>query len=255
MRQAIAVTAKAPRPGFVKTRLHGALSVDDATELYRCFLKDTLALAESIPEIEVLVSYTPKGSESFFDDIISGGHRLVAQRGDGLGDKLIYAFEDLFGEGFDSAALMNADSPTLPRKHIERAFEALRQPGDRVVLGPAEDGGYYLIGIKRLHRRLFEQITWSSERVLAETIERASEIGLEVMMLPQWYDVDGVAEFERLKREMLEASSQTVPHTPACPPCAQQNISHDKELSFMASNTRDFILSRWPTPSSRIRND
>ncbi|HVG21900.1 MAG TPA: TIGR04282 family arsenosugar biosynthesis glycosyltransferase [Blastocatellia bacterium] len=245
MRQALAVTAKAPRPGFVKTRLHGVLSVDDATELYRCFLKDTLALAESIPEIEVIISYTPEGSEGFFDGIISSGHRLLAQRGEGLGDKLICAFEDLFGEGFDSAALMNADSPTLPRGHIAQAFESLRRPGDRVVVGPAEDGGYYLIGVKRPHRRLFEQITWSSGRVLAETIERAGEIGLEVTLLPPWYDVDGVAEFERLKHEMIEARHK-VPRSPARPPCALQDVSRDDEFSLTASNTRDFILSRWP---------
>jgi rSAM/selenodomain-associated transferase 1 len=245
MRQALAVTAKAPRPGFVKTRLHGALSVEDATDLYRCFLKDTLALAGSIPGIEVLISYTPRGSECFFEGIISSSHRLLAQRGDGLGDKIIYAFEDLFGEGFDSAALMNADSPTLPHSHIARAFEELRRPGDRVVVGPAEDGGYYLIGIKRLHRRLFEQITWSSGQVLAETIERASEIGLEVTLLPQWYDVDGVAEFERLKREMIEAHRRTLSHAPAHSPCARQNVSYDNEISLTATHTRDFILSRW----------
>src|SRR5215216_5380398 len=117
MRQALAVTAKAPRPGHVKTRLHGVLSFDDAAELYRCFLKDTLALVAAIPGIEVLVSYTPTGSESYFDGIISSNHRMLAQRGAGLGDRLTHAFEDLFDEGFESAALMNADSPTLPRSY------------------------------------------------------------------------------------------------------------------------------------------
>lgn len=250
MRQALAVTAKAPRPGFVKTRLYGALSVDDATDLYRCFLKDTLALVESIPGIEVLISYTPEGSEGFFEGVISSGARLLAQRGDGLGDRLIHAFEDLFGEGFDSVALMNADSPTLPPSYVAQAFEELRRPGDRVVVGPAEDGGYYLIGIKRLHRRLFERITWSSERVLAETIERAIEIKLEVTLLPQWYDVDSVAGFERLKRDMIEAQRRTLSHTPASSPCARQNVSYDDEFSLAATHTRDFILSRWPDTSA-----
>ena len=221
MRQALAVTAKAPRPGHVKTRLCGILSASDAAQLYRCFLKDTLALAEAVPGVEVFVSYTPQGSEGYFEGIISSNLRMIAQRGAGLGDKLIHAFEDLFGEGFESAALMNADSPTLPRRYIARGFEALQMPGDRVVLGPAEDGGYYFVGIKRLHRRLFEQITWSSERVLAETLERAREIGLEALLLPEWYDVDSAVEFERLKREVI----------------ARQDIS-------TAVNTRDFILSR-----------
>ncbi|HEX8186612.1 MAG TPA: TIGR04282 family arsenosugar biosynthesis glycosyltransferase [Blastocatellia bacterium] len=236
MRQAIAVTAKAPLPGHVKTRLCGVLSVDDAAQLYRCFLKDSLALVEAIAGIEVLLSYTPVGFESHFDGIISSSHRLLAQRGDDLGDKLIHAFEDLFDEGFESAALMNADSPTLPRRYIAQALDELRRPGDRVVLGPAEDGGYYLVGLKRLHRRLFEQITWSSERVLAETLERAREIGLEVSLLPRWYDVDSAAEFERLKQEMIKATSLQD---------GKQNTSYDGEIALTAVNTRDFILSRW----------
>lgn len=230
----------------MKTRLHGALSVEDATELYRCFLKDTLALVGTVPEVEAFISYTPEGYEGFFDGIISSGHCLLAQRGDGLGDRLIHAFEDLFGEGFGSVTLMNADSPTLPREHIARALAELRRPGDRVVIGPAEDGGYYLIGAKRLHRRLFEQITWSSERVLAETVERAGEIGLEVTLLPEWYDVDGVAEFERLKREMIGASRHAVSRADAHPPRARRSASQDEEFSSTATNTRDFILSRWP---------
>ncbi|MFP5263804.1 MAG: TIGR04282 family arsenosugar biosynthesis glycosyltransferase [Blastocatellia bacterium] len=246
MRQALAVTAKAPRPGHVKTRLHGALSVEDATELYRCFLKDTLALVQTFPEIEAFVSYTPAGSEGLFDGITSSGQHMLAQRGGGLGERLIYAFEDLFGQGFDSVTLMNADSPTLPREHIARALEELRRPGDRVVVGPAEDGGYYLIGLKRLHRRLFEQITWSSARVLAETIESARDVGLEVTLLPGWYDVDGVAEFERLKREMIEAGRHAVSRAGARPPYARPSTSYDGEPSSAATNTRDFILSRWP---------
>jgi rSAM/selenodomain-associated transferase 1 len=254
MRQALAVTAKAPRPGFVKTRLHSVLSADDATELYRCFLKDTLALVEGIPCIESLISYTPKGSESFFDNIISSGHRLLAQRGEGLGDKLINAFEDLFGEGYESVALMNADSPTLPRSYVAQAFEELRRPGDRVVIGPAEDGGYYLIGIKQPHRRLFEQITWSSERVLAETIERAAEIKLETTLLPQWYDVDCIAEFERLKREMIEANhrANAALRAPESFDFAQQDTSYNDndKPALAASNTRNFILSRWADTSA-----
>jgi uncharacterized protein len=245
MRQALAITAKAPRPGHVKTRLHGLLSVEDATRLYCCFLKDALALAETLPAVETIVSYTPKGFEGYFKGIVSSGHRMLAQRGDGLGDKLINAFDDLFGEGFEAVALMNADSPTLPRAYLAEAFEALRRPGDRVVVGPAEDGGYYFVGIKRRHPCLFERISWSSERVLAETIGRAREIGLEVMLLPQWYDVDRAFDFERLRREIIEAArpGDSISQTD-CPPDDQQNVSYEKGLALTAINTRDFILSR-----------
>jgi rSAM/selenodomain-associated transferase 1 len=231
MRQALAVAAKAPQPGKVKTRLHSLLSADEATELYRCFLKDTLSLMECVPGTDLIISYTPEGAESYFEPALSNGHRLLLQRGEAFGDRLYHALEDLLAEGFASAAIMDADSPTLPACYLARAFEELARPGDRVVLGPAADGGYYLIGIKRPHRRLFERITWSTERVLAETIERAGEIGLEVSLLPEWYDVDSEAEFERLRREIVESAP-----------------------GASAPNTRRFIMSRWPARAAANKN-
>ena len=175
MRQALAVAAKAPQPGTVKTRLHSRLSADDATELYRCFLKDTLLLMEDVPHTERVISYTPAGSERYFHSLNSdnsrlgnldtldnvgslGNSRMLLQRGESFGEKLYNTFEELFEDGFDSVVIMDADSPTLPRGYLMEAFDRLANPGDRLVLGPAEDGGYYLIGLKRPHRRLFEEI-------------------------------------------------------------------------------------------------
>ncbi|HLG16596.1 MAG TPA: TIGR04282 family arsenosugar biosynthesis glycosyltransferase [Blastocatellia bacterium] len=232
MRHALAVAAKAPRPGTVKTRLLSLLSAEEATELYRCFMKDTIESMESVSAAQVVVSYTPEGDESYFDGILSNGHPLLAQRGEGFGDKLFNALDDLLRDGFDTAAIMNADSPTLPRRYLAECFEELARPGDRVVLGPATDGGYYLIGIKQPHRRLFEDITWSTSSVLAETLDRAAELGLEVKLLPEWYDVDGVAEFERLKREIREGP---------------EDREARADSRFQAgAHTRRFILSRWP---------
>ena len=232
MRQALTVVAKAPQPGRVKTRLHSRLSVDDATELYRCFLKDTLLLMDSVPQTERVISYTPRGEERYFDGIHNGrnaGPRMLLQRGESFGDRLYHTFDELFEEGFDSVVIMDADSPTLPRDYLTAAFEELARPGDRVVLGPAEDGGYYLIGLRRPHRRLFEQITWSSDRVLAETAERAGEISLSVSLLPMWYDVDDAATLERLKREVT-GDNRFAPLSEA----------HE------APHTRRFIEEHWP---------
>ena len=238
MRQALAVAAKAPQPGTVKTRLHSRLSADDATELYRCFLKDTLLLMDSVPQTEVVISYTPKGGERYFDGIHSGklgnlgNLRMLAQRGESFGDKLHHAFEELFGEGFDSVVIIDADSPTLPRDYLMEAFDELARPGERAVLGPAEDGGYYLIGLRRPHRRLFEQITWSSDRVLSETLDRAREIALNVSLLPMWYDVDDYPTFERLKFEVVGGTGFT-------------SLSKAND----APHTRRFIEERWPPDS------
>src|ERR1700733_5317106 len=180
IRQGLAVAAKAPQPGKAKTRLHSFLAVEDATELYRCFLKDTLALIDSVPATDAIISYTPEGAERYFEGIAGSHHRLLPQRSVNFGDRLCNVLDDLLGEGYGCVAVMDSDSPTLPAEYLGKAFELLRRPGRRVVLGPALDGGYYLIGLNGSQPRLFEDITWSTSRVLAETIERANESDLEV---------------------------------------------------------------------------
>lgn len=239
MRHALAVAAKAPRPGTVKTRLQPLLSADEATELYRCFLKDTIESMENVSAAQIVISYTPAGGERYFDGVLTNGHRMIAQRGESFGDRLYYALEDLLREGFDTASIMDADSPTLPREYIAQTFEELARPGDRVVLGPASDGGYYLIGIKRPHRRLFEEIAWSTPSVLAETVDRAAQIGLEVKLLPEWYDVDDTGDFERLKREILGGAGHSVQGAAAA------GASRQHYRNPAGAHTRQFILSRW----------
>jgi uncharacterized protein len=98
--------------------------------------------------------------------------------------------------------VLNSDSPTLPTAFLIETAQALAQPGDRAVLGPSSDGGYYLLGLNQAHRRLFEDITWSTEHVAEQTLERAAEIGLEVHQLPVWYDVDDVESLRRLQSEL-----------------------------------------------------
>src|SRR5438876_11175110 len=100
---------------------------------------------------------------------------------------------------------MEGDRPTLPSEYLVAAFDQIKS-NETVVLGPTADGGYYLIGMQRLHPQLFERITWSTERVLAETCERAHEAGLEIVLLPEWYDVDTPEELERLKSEVSRSS-------------------------------------------------
>ena len=197
--------AKAPRPGKVKTRLTPPLAPDQASALNICFIQDT---AENIQQVTEagnsagLVVYTPVGDESAFDGLLTPGFQLLAQRGDGFGERLLYASEDLFSCGFSAVCLIDSDSPTMPQDALLQAVERLSRAGDRMVLGGSDDGGYYLIGIKRLHHRLFEQIDWSTERVFDQTLERAREIGLQAELLPTWYDVDNAATLERLRREL-----------------------------------------------------
>jgi rSAM/selenodomain-associated transferase 1 len=206
---ALAVMAKAPRPGKVKTRLSPPLTPDQSSALNICFIRDTTENIQQVTEASNsagLVAYTPVGDESAFDRLLPDGFQLLAQRGDSFGERLLYACEDLFASGFSAACLIDSDSPTMPQDALLQAVEMLSRAGDRMVLGESDDGGYYLIGLKRPHRRVFEQIDWSTERVFEQTLERAREIGLTTELLPTWYDVDDAATLERLRRELTASS-------------------------------------------------
>ena len=196
--------AKVPFAGAVKTRLTPPLSPEEAATLSTCFLRDmtTNVFGLNGNGTKGVVLYTPASAEAFLHDLIPDGFKLVAQRGETLGERLINAATDLLSNGFASVCLINSDSPTLPGEMLKTAASLLAQDGDRVVLGPSEDGGYYLIGVKHPHRELFEGIAWSTKTVLAHTIERAADINLPVELLPTWYDVDDAATLRLLCNEL-----------------------------------------------------
>lgn len=226
---ALAVMTKAPQAGRVKTRLVPPLTPEEAAELNKCFLRDTAAAISSVcsrrpaggvvkrnfkaeacaSHSEAATSacgiavYTPVGAESAYTDILPADFSLLPQRGDKFGERLYFAVEDLIKCGFASVCLIDSDSPTVPAENFAEAVELLSTTEDRVVLGPSDDGGYYLIGVKKPHRHLFEQIDWSTERVLNQTMQRATEIGIEAKLLPTGYDVDDAASLRRLCEELL----------------------------------------------------
>ena len=211
---ALGVMIKAPRAGASKTRLVPPLTHEEAAALSVCFLRDTAANIAAACEAagklggrgagaSGVAVYTPVGAEAAFEGLLPEGFSLLAQRGEGFGERLFNAADDLLRLGFDSLCLIDSDSPTLPTRALAAAVAELSRPGERVVLGPADDGGYYLIGVKRARRRLFERIDWSTERVLRQTIDRACEINSDVALLPAWYDVDDAATLARLCEELF----------------------------------------------------
>ena len=237
---ALAVMTKAPQAGRVKTRLVPPLTPEEAAELNKCFLRDTAVAissacsrrpagdeakcisnhasashSEAATAACGIAVYTPIGAESAYTDILPADFSLLPQRGDKFGERLYFAVEDLFKCGFESVCLIDSDSPTVPAENFAEAVELLSTSEDRVVLGPSDDGGYYLIGVKKPHRHLFEQIDWSTERVLNQTMQRATEIGIEVKLLPTGYDVDDGASLRRLCNELLAdtTSSDIAPYT------------------------------------------
>ena len=198
--------AKAPLVGQVKTRLVPPLTAAEAAALNICFLRDMAANIKNVSQTESasgLVVYTPIGSEATFAGVLPEGFDLLVQRGNSLGERLCNATDDLLKQGYSAVCLINSDSPTLPESILVRAIESLTRDGDRVVLGAAEDGGYYLIGLKHAHRNLFNEIAWSTSDVLARTRQRAAEINLPVELLPPWYDVEDSETLNRLYEELF----------------------------------------------------
>jgi rSAM/selenodomain-associated transferase 1 len=204
---ALAVMAKAPRPGKVKTRLAPPLTLDQSAALNVCFLQDT---TQSLAEVAAtgnaagLVCYTPVGDEALFEGLLPDGFALIPQRGDGFGERLYYAANDILACGYGAVCLIDSDSPTVPTSSYLRAVELLDRPGDRVVLGPSDDGGYYLIGLKRPHAQPFTDISWSTGTVAAETSERCAKAYIDFVELPVWYDVDDASSLEILSEELLQ---------------------------------------------------
>jgi rSAM/selenodomain-associated transferase 1 len=211
---AVAIMAKASVAGAVKTRLVPPLTPEQAAEFNTCCLADSAAnvmAAAAAAPIRGVAAYDPPGTERFFADLLPDGFGLLPPCApdagySGIGRSLHQAARDLLALGFGGVCLVNADSPTLPTAFLREAVHLLRQPGDRVVLGPAADGGYYLIGLKRLHASLFRGIAWSTAAVFSQTTARAAEIGLETAALGAWYDIDDRASLSLLGRELLLGS-------------------------------------------------
>lgn len=207
---ALAVMTKVPRAGYVKTRLIPPLTPDEAAQLNICFLRDTAAaIAKACgTSARGIGVYTPVGAEAAYIDILPPDFDLLPQRGQEFGERLAFATEDLFQCGFGAVCLIDSDSPTVPANSFANAIELLSKSDDRIVLGPSDDGGYYLIGLKQNHRQVFERIDWSTERVFDQTKQRARELDLDVSLLPIGYDVDDGLTLRRLCDELLSGKSE-----------------------------------------------
>ena len=205
------VVAKQPAAGATKTRLSPPLSPEQASSLYECFLLDTLDLVRKVQGIRPAIAYLPEGASDYFAGL-APDFDLLLQSGRDLGERLDHALSHYLNADYRSAVIMDSDSPTLPANCLSAAFTLLNSSSD-VVIGPCEDGGYYLIGMKKPHPRLLREVRMSTPRVTTDTLAVAAEEGLQVGMLPTWYDVDNHLSLQRLYTELSRAPAELARNT------------------------------------------
>jgi rSAM/selenodomain-associated transferase 1 len=213
-RRVLGLFAKQPLPGQVKTRLAASVSNAWAARVAQACLLDTLERIARVDARRVLC-FSPPDAQSYFESFAARGFILVPQVDGDLGCRMAAFFADQFHQGAQAVVLVGSDSPTLPIAFIEEAFQALQRTD--VVLGPATDGGYYLIGSTCHVPALFAGIPWGSNQVLEATMGAAKRAGCRFALLPPWYDVDTLDDWRTLQRRvaaMRQAGADPgVPHT------------------------------------------
>jgi len=211
-KRTLIVFIKSPVPGDVKTRLIPFLTSTEAAELYKCFVVDTLrTLLQITAPLRLLVAYQLQSKAADLGWLgMKNPPEFFKQEGRSLGEKLIHAFGVAFGRGSQQVVIIGSDSPTVPKAYIEQAFGALS--GADVVLGPALDGGYYLIGLSRPCLKLFEDVCWSTDHVFERTARNAESQGYTLRVLPSHYDIDTIEDVAMLRHDLAK-DAQAAPTT------------------------------------------
>lgn len=214
MDHALFVIAKQPLVGVTKTRLCPPLSHQAAATLYEGFLRDTLEIMAQVEGVRTGIAYMPEDAGAYFHTL-APAMEAIPQRGANLNERLSNLISDVLAGGARSVVVINSDSPTLSPKYVQHAF-ALLDAGYDLVLGPCDDGGYYLIGLKQAHPRLLLDVVMSTSNVLLDTMMIANQLRLRATLLARWYDVDTIADLERLREELLQADPSVAQHTRSC---------------------------------------
>lgn len=220
-RNLLVIMAKEPVAGKVKTRLQPRLSPDESAALYTCFLQDRFGEMRDLPGTDVAVAYAPPAAAETFASLIPDSFRLFPQRGTTLTERLSAATASAFADGYRFVVAMDSDSPDLPKERALQSFSLLAEGAD-VVFGPCRDGGYYLVGLREDRGVIFENIPWSSSRVLQESLARAASLGLTTALLEPWQDIDTFEDLQDLVRRRTSGEETSTA------PCA-------KTMAFLAA--------------------
>ena len=213
---ALAVMAKAPIPGTVKTRLVPPLTQEQAAELYHALLSDQLEHLTALEGADLYVAFDPSDAMPLIANIAPAGYRCFAQRGGDLGERMNEVFAELWQRGHRNLILIGSDLPPVPLNTFHEGFAQLSSGGKRVVLGPSRDGGYYLVGMNQPVPEIFSGMTWSDERVLKATTDRLTQLGIDFGLLPEWFDVDTVEDLDRLRAISDLSVGDSMQRTLAC---------------------------------------
>jgi len=182
---------------MVKTRLSPPLTPEEAAALYRCMLEDSVALARTLSGITPFIFFQNDPGAAEYFKALAPEILSFPQIGENLGERIKNAFARIFSRGFNAVAIIGTDSPDLPPRYIFKAFALLEHEDSDVIFGPAEDGGYYLLGLKRVWEELFSGLPWSRSELLAASIARAMNLCLGISLLPAWYDIDSESDLKR----------------------------------------------------------
>ena len=213
---ALVIMAKVPLPGTVKTRLVPPLTAEQAAELYRALLVDQFEQLRHVSGAARYVFYAPADAEEILRELGGSDYAYRAQSDGDLGARMEHACADLWRMGHRNIVLIGSDLPALPLQILNDAFTRLARKEAQVVLGPSADGGYYLIGMNQAAPEIFDNMTWSHDRVLADTTARLDRLGISYSMLPCWFDLDVAEDFQRLRRLPRSASYAALNRTLGC---------------------------------------
>jgi rSAM/selenodomain-associated transferase 1 len=205
--------AKAPVAGQVKTRLVPPLTHEQAAELYRALLLDQLANLKNFTTAERYIAYAPNDVEPRMRDLGGDEFQYLPQRGDDLGARMEHLFSDLQNRGYSRIILIGSDLPTLPVQILSDAFTRLSSRDIQVVLGPSRDGGYYLVGMNQPTPEIFANMTWSHDRVLDQTTERLTRLGVGFGLTASWFDLDTIDDLRRLLDPAMAAETAAMPRS------------------------------------------
>ena len=209
---AVVIMAKAPQAGTVKTRLCPPLSPQTAASLYRAFLLDKISQVGELAQALATLAYTPAEIRAVFAEL-APHCLLIPQQGAELGERLHNSFAQCFAAGYTSVLAIDSDTPNLPTAYLQQAVDLIATPQTDIVLGPTEDGGYYLIGLRAVYPELFADMPWSTAAVVPETRRRAEALGLQIAWLPSWFDIDTAEELQRLQTMLAQAPAMTPRYT------------------------------------------